>query len=68
MCVYAHINVYTQTDTHTRLQHGAGLNTVVAVKHWHSPSNMFKSVLICDSPLNLYLITSVCHIKKRGEE
>lgn len=64
MCVHAHIHVHS----HTRLEHGAGLNTVVAVKPWHSPSDMFKSVLITDSPLNLHLITSVCHIKKRREE
>lgn len=41
---------------------------VVAAKPWHSPSDMFKSVLITDSLLNLHLITSVCHIKKSREE
>lgn len=64
VCAHADIHVHS----HTRLQRGAGLNTVVAVKPWHSPSDMFKSVLITDSPLNLHLIASVCHIKKRREE
>lgn len=61
MCV--HIQ-FICTHTHTPSA-WAGLNTVVSGKSWHSLSDMFKSVLITDSPLNLHLITSVCLIKKR---
>lgn len=65
VCMCAYI---VHVHSHIRLQHGAGLNIVVAMKPWHSPSDMLKSVLITESPLNLHLITSVCHIKKEGRD
>lgn len=40
--------------SHIRLQRGAGLNIVVAMKPWHSPPNMLKSVLITETRLNLH--------------
>lgn len=40
--------------SHIRLQRGAGLNIVVAMKPWHSPLNMLKSVLITETRLNLH--------------
>lgn len=42
--LHAQINV--RLCAHTHIRQGTGWNTVVAVKHWHSPSNMLKSVLI----------------------
>lgn len=65
--MYIYMCNHTGKLIHTPASSMAGLNTVVAAKPWHSPSDMFQSVLICDSPFNLHRITSVCHIKKRRE-